>query len=140
MKTLAKPIAALLLTGSSLLVNIGTASAKSPLFNHFTKGILISNETFSVSVQQVGSSQVMRVSIDKQEGKRLVVTLRDADGNSIYSTLTDKGNSRIETDYNFSDAEQGNYTLEVSDGKTKVKKQIVLERIKVQEVTHLSVK
>jgi hypothetical protein len=140
MKTLSKAIAAILVTGCSLMMNIGTASAKSPLFNRFAKyGIEIGNETFSVSVQQVGSSQVMRVSIEKPEGKRLVVTLKDADGNAIYSALTDRDKSRIQTDYNFSEAEQGKYTLEVSDGKTKVKKQIILERIKVQEVTHLSV-
>jgi len=56
--------------------------------------------------------------------------------NNFYAT---KKNNRIDEDFNFSGAEQGIYTLEVFDGKTKVSKQINLQRIRTEEVTKLTV-
>jgi hypothetical protein len=136
MKTLLKPVAALVIAGCSFVAIPNFASAKSPLFNRFAKtGIAVKEEKFSVNIHQLGNSQVMRLFIDKAETKRLFVTLKDSDGNSINNFLTEKGSGRVAKDYNFDQAEDGRYTLEISDGKSKVVKTIKLERVRVQEVT-----
>jgi|SRR5579871_5942894 len=136
MKTLLKPVAALLIAGCSFVAVTNSASAKSPLYNRFAKtGVTVKDEKFSVTMHQIANSQVMRLFIDKAETKRLFVLLKDADGNSINTFVTDKSTGRFSKDYNFDQAEDGQYTLEISDGKSKVIKKIKLERVRVQEVT-----
>ncbi|MBS1914980.1 MAG: hypothetical protein JST87_01820 [Bacteroidetes bacterium] len=140
MKTLLKPVAALLIAGCSFVAVPNFASAKSPLFNRFAKtGVAVKAESFSVTIHKLGNSEIIRLFIDKAETKRLYVSLKDAEGNSISNFLTEKGTGRFSKDYNFDQADEGLYTLEISDGKSKIIKKIKLERVRVKEVTNLSV-
>jgi hypothetical protein len=137
MKTLATPIVATLLAGLSFLSTPVSAHAKSPIA--INKNSAVGEETFSISVRQVSNSETVRLVIYKNSAKRLLVKLKTADGITIDSYYTDRQLQQEGKDYNFRDADEGTYTLEVSDGKSTVTKQINLKHIEVKELSKLNI-
>ncbi|MES1220568.1 MAG: hypothetical protein ABUT20_34015 [Bacteroidota bacterium] len=140
MKTLTKSLTTFLMAGSAFLLNPASISAKSPLYNRFAKtGIVIDkNESFTVTLHQLGNSQTVRLFIYKTENKRLYISLKDAEGTPLSNFLTEKSAVQFAKDYNFEQADEGSYTLEISDGRSKVTRKINIKRIHVQDVTNLS--
>jgi hypothetical protein len=140
MKTFVKPIVAGLLASSTFLMNPVLASEKNPIDHKLVNRVISDyRKSFTLELYQVSNSETIRAIIGKPEGKNLFVTLRDPQGFQLYKFFTAKKNNRIDKDFDFSEAEQGVYTLEVSDGETKVVKQIKLQRAKAEEVTKLMV-
>jgi hypothetical protein len=140
MKTFVKPIVAGLLASSSFLMNPVLASDKSPVNFHIMNGVTAyDKESFTIELRRMSNSETIRAIIAKPEGKRVSVTLKDPNGLSLYNFFTESKSNRVGKDFNFSDAEQGIYTLEVSDGKTKVIKQIKLQRTETVQETKLTV-
>ncbi len=141
MNKLAKPIMATLLAGLPFLASPVFAFSKSseaPIVSN-SNYVSAGKETFSISVNQVNNSEVIRLIIYKMEAKRLTVRLKTADGTTIDSFNTGKAQDQTGKDYNFRDADEGTYILEVSDGKATVAKQIKLQHVKVKEDTKLSI-
>ncbi|HLK29726.1 MAG TPA: hypothetical protein VKT28_14205 [Puia sp.] len=141
MKVLSKSIATALIAGMSFMASPAFASVKLPVNRAIMNKSIFSSgkESFSISVQQLKNSDVIRLLIYKPEPKRLTVRLRDVNGITIHSFLTEKSLSLVGKDYDFLGAEDGTYTLEVSDGKSKVSKQIRLEHIVTKEITQVSI-
>jgi hypothetical protein len=141
MKVLTQPLAAILLAGASFFANPVSASSNLP-----EKIIVDGNsgstgkESFSVSLSQINNSAMLRLLIYKPDEKRLSIRLRNADGEVIYDALTQKKGNTVGTDYNFMNAEEGTYTLEVSDGHSVVSKKIKLQHVKTQEFTEVTIK
>ncbi len=136
MKALVKPIVASLIAGLPFLASPVLASSKTKT----SEEISSPEKSFTVSVNQITNSEVIRVLVYKPESKRLSIKLKDASGSTIHSFLTEKNANRVGEDYDFLDAEDGTYTLEVSDGKSTVSKQIKLQHAKVERVASISIK
>jgi len=139
MKKFAKPIVATLLAGLPFLTSPVLAFTKAPASSVSSNYVLSESGSFSISVNQLQNSETIRLIIYKMEAKRLTVKLKTADGFTIDSFNTGKENDQTGKDYNFRDADEGTYILEVSDGKSTVAKKIKLQHVMVKEDTKLSI-
>ncbi|MBX3253460.1 MAG: hypothetical protein KF862_04900 [Chitinophagaceae bacterium] len=96
-------------------------------------------EAFRVSLLPVKNAEAVRLFLQKEEGKRLRVRLKSPDGYPLIYFLTDRKPANIYRKLNFTDAPEGVYTVEVSNGKQTVVKKIVLERTRYEVKTTLAV-
>jgi hypothetical protein len=88
------------------------------------------DDAFSLEINQT-NEEVIRLTIKNPGKKNLSVTLNGPDGFAIDNFFAGKKTNQIEKAYNFSGAESGVYSIEVTDGNQKIKKQIKLERVTV---------
>ncbi|MBX2920932.1 MAG: hypothetical protein KF746_01975 [Chitinophagaceae bacterium] len=96
-------------------------------------------EAFRVSLIPVENAEAVRLFLQKEEGKRLSVRLKSPGGDALIYFHTDKKPANIYRKLNFTDAPEGVYTVEVSDGKQTIVKKIVLERTRYEVRTKLAV-
>jgi hypothetical protein len=141
MKSLTKPIAAFLIAGLCLFAGQVMASPTLPSSHAIKekKGSAETNASFSISINQIYNSDRVRLLIYKPGSRRLFVKLKDNNRATIHSFLTGKKEQTIGKDYNFSGADDGVYTLQVSDGKSVISKRIMLKHIKIQEATKINI-
>lgn len=156
MKCILKPITISFFIGTILLANTAMAlhstGAKALSIAHITDSIKINNaengypenliskaNSFSLILQPIKNSERIRMIIEKEKGKKLNVQLVSPNGNSILSFTTDKKSESVLRKFNFSEAEEGVYTLEVSDGAETINKKIILQRARVEIKTTLAV-
>ena len=95
--------------------------------------------SFSIELNQVANNEIIFLTIKNPNRKNLSVTLNGPDGITVDNFFTGKKFNQMDKKYNFSEADAGVYTIEVSDGTEKIKKQIKLERIAVQAINRLIV-
>jgi hypothetical protein len=91
--------------------------------------------SFSIELNKQGSSDAIRLTIKNPGKKNLSVILNAPDGTTVDNFFTGKRLCQMDKLYNFTGADAGVYTIEVSDGAEKITKQIKLERITVDPVT-----
>jgi hypothetical protein len=94
---------------------------------------------FSMELIRRGNDDVLCVSIQNPGRKNLAVTLNSPDGVMLDNFFTGRKFNKTSKQYNFSGAEEGVYTIIISDGVEKIKRQIKFERIPVIMVNRLTV-
>ena len=94
---------------------------------------------FSIRLNPVTNREVITLDIDNPGKRNLSVTLKTVDGYIIDNFYTGKKLLKMNKDYNFSQAEEGLYTLVITDVKQVIKHNIKLERASVQTVNKLSI-
>jgi hypothetical protein len=138
MKTFVKSIAIGLLAGGSFIAEPVLAANYVSVVNG-TGFFKPDKGSFSVSVNQVNNTEKVCLHIDKQIGQKLFVSLKSASGEVIYSFGVEKYEKTITRNYDFVGADEGVYTLEVSDGKTKVTKQINLQGTQTVTIAKIAI-
>ncbi|TLU98906.1 hypothetical protein [Dyadobacter luticola] len=91
-------------------------------------------EKFRVGMYRVRNTVTMNLLIEKQKGERLAVRLLDQKGKILMEDIVPKNLNKFGTKLNFSEIQDGVYTLEVADGSEKVVKSIYLSTNEVREV------
>ena len=97
------------------------------------------NNKFSVELNRQDNEEVIYAVIDNPGRKNLSVTLSDPDGATIDNFYTGRKLVKMNKRYNFTGAEAGLYTLTISDGVERIKKQVKLERVFTTPVSRLIV-
>ena len=95
---------------------------------------------FSLELNQRGSDEVICASIQNPGRKNLSVTLNGPDGATLDNFFTGRKFVKMSKEYNFSGAEEGLYTIVISDGINKIKRQVKFERVITQPVSRLIIK
>jgi hypothetical protein len=90
-------------------------------------------------VKQLVNSEIVRVTVDNPEARRITVILTDLSGTTINRIVGGKNEKEVVRDFNFEQAEDGTYQLEVYDGQNTVKKEIHLQRVPQPDITKLSI-
>ena len=136
MKKFVKSLAIVLATGSLLVT--ASLSAKE---NKMPYTVSPREEvSFKISLTHIPRTESVRLAIEKNNGKRLLVRLIGPDGQTLGNFMTQKKAGTVEVNYNFFGAEEGTYTLQVSGGSERVEKQIVLSRTRAQVVTGVAIR
>ena len=132
MKQLVKPAAIIVAAIVTAFTQPSFAAGKHSLPYHaaYDNVSASDKEAFSLEVNQP-TDEVVRVTIKNPGKKNLSITLNGPDGFPIDNFYAGKKMNQVEKAYNFFGAESGVYTLEVSDGSQRIKKQIKLERVVV---------
>src|SRR6185295_20269433 len=84
-------------------------------------------ESFSLDLQPLANSSTVKLVVQKPIGKRLWITFKAPDGETIERFCTEKRVPGIYRNYNFSEATEGTYCFEITDGTEKVAKFVKLE-------------
>lgn len=85
---------------------------------------------FSLELDQQ-NSEVIVLTIKNPGRRNLSVVVNAPDGTTVDNFFTGKKEYQVKRLYNFSGADSGVYTVEVSNGSDKIKKQVKLERVTV---------
>ncbi len=117
MKTLVKNFAIALFTTVSFFANASTD----------TNDASNAKKTFAVGVYQTINSLKMNVMVDKLVGKKITIQLKNEDGLVIHTQIIGKKETAFRGNYDLKELEDGKYSIEISDGKTKVVKNVQVE-------------
>jgi hypothetical protein len=124
----------LLMAGVSSFANDGRNQL--PVYKRF---VMTGESAMKVDLKWVAGSETLGLFIDNPEGKPISVTVRDASGSVIENLVFPKNQKKLFKYYNFAEAEEGNYSLEISDKTATISKKINLKRIESKTTTILSV-
>lgn len=91
-------------------------------------------EGFKVGMYRIKDTLTMNFLMDKQKDRGVMLRLRDNAGKVIYQEYVGKAISRFGKKFNFSQVEDGHYTLEISDQTERIVKNIFLTSREVSEV------
>lgn len=147
MKYFLKPTAIILLAATVFFTNTAKAAPNTIFANTDSSKINPAKDlndrttasTFSLIIQPLKNVDRVRMIIEKEKGKKLQVRLLSPDGYSIIAFTTDKKSESVLRKFNFIDADEGVYTIEVTDGTETITKKIKLQRTKVEIKTTLEV-
>jgi hypothetical protein len=128
MKTNLKFAAAGIVAGvTSLYLSAPLLAAVSHPIYSVEKKAVLGPEKFSISISQISNTGKIDLHIEKGSDIKLTVTLRDTNGEVVSGFTISKKDTDCNKEYDFSQAEEGIYTLAVSDGHQMVVKQIKFE-------------
>jgi hypothetical protein len=91
-------------------------------------------EKFRVGMYRIKNTLTMNFLMEKQKGEKVTVQLIDAKGKVLHQELVGKSMVKFGRKFNFSEMQDGHYTLEVSDDKERIVKNIFLRSNEVMEV------
>ena len=138
MKNLVKAVAVILAALASTFSQPSFAAFKhNPV--HTPVKSCTAESSFSVELKAQPNREVIFLTIKNPGRKNLSVTLNAPDDFTIDNFCTGKKHDQLDKTYNFSEADEGVYTIVVSDGVQTIKKQIKLEHIIVRSVSRLTV-
>lgn len=83
-------------------------------------------QNFQISMYRVQNSLTMKLMMEKTKGERVLVRLKNSQGQIVYQESIAKSATKLGRDLNFSDSEDGKYSLEISDGREVIVKDISL--------------
>lgn len=89
--------------------------------------------SFNVDITPTDDSSKLVVNIENPDRKKLRISIQGPSTWDVYNQTTDK--AEYHTRFDFTQAEEGIYTLVIADGKKKVKKQIFINTF-TEQVTH----
>ena len=92
---------------------------------------------FNITMQQKGTEDIVIVNIENPGRKNLSVTLNGPDGIMIDNFFTGRKFLMMHKNYNFTGADEGLYTLVISDGANTIRRKIKFERITPKSVNQL---
>ncbi len=137
MKQFVKP--ALIAAAITILSVTAVSAADSKPFYWLVTDTRPADNSFSVELNQMVNNEVVFLTIKNPAKKNLSVTLNGPDGFTVDNFFTGKKLNQLDKKYNFTAADAGVYTIVVSDGINKIKKQIKLERIAIKEINTITV-
>jgi hypothetical protein len=91
-------------------------------------------EKFRVGMYRIKNTLTMNFLMEKQKGEKVTVQLIDARGKVLHRELVGKSMVKFGRKFNFSEMRDGHYTLEVSDERERIVKNIFLRSKEVMEV------
>lgn len=91
------------------------------------------HKSFSIGMYRVQESMTMRLMLEKQAGDKVVVRLLNEHGALIHQEVVGKSTKKYACNFDFSDIQDGRYTIEVANGSDVVKKSIKLATNQVVE-------
>ena len=91
-------------------------------------------ENFRVGMYRVRNTLTMNFLMEKEKGERVSLRLRDSKGKIIHEEVVGKAIRKFGRKFNFSEVEDGRYTLEIFDDKEVIVKNIFLTSRDVMEV------
>ena len=91
-------------------------------------------ENFRVGMYRLKNTVTMNVLLEKSKGDRVMIRLMNEKGKVVHEEIVGKSYQKYGRKLNFSDAEDGNYVLEISDDNEKIVKNIHLTTNEVTEV------
>jgi len=91
-------------------------------------------ENFKVGMYRLKNTVTMNVLLEKSKGDRVMIRLMNEKGKVMHEEVIGKSHQKYGRKLNFSDAEDGNYVLEISDDNEKIVKNIHLTTNEVTEV------
>ena len=98
---------------------------------------LTADNKFNISLDRQESEEKITVHIENPGKKNLSISLHGPDGVMLDNFFTGRKFVKMSKDYNFSDADEGMYTLVVSDGAHKITRHIKFARITPKSVSQL---
>ncbi|WP_026993829.1 hypothetical protein [Flectobacillus major] len=118
MKSLLKVLAIVTLTTSSIWANTtdNDASANSN-----------KTKTFAIGLYRGAGTLDMHLMLDKLTGKTVSIVIKDKDGRIINRENITKNTRTYHGKYDFSSAEDGLYTIEITDGNETLKRTVNLD-------------
>ena len=125
MKTLVKTFAIALLSAVSFISNATTDN----------NGNLNAQKTFAVGVYQTINTMKMNVMVEKLAGKRLSVILKSESGEVLHAEYIRKNDTAYRGKFDLQELEDGKYTFEISDGESKIVKNVQVGTVKPQPNT-----
>lgn len=126
MKTLAKIIAIVTLTSSSIFANpiVGETSTNTNKTKNFAIGIY----------QGVGTLD-MHLTLDKIAGKVVTVQIKDKEGKIVHNERIAKNTLTYHGKFDLQALNDGTYSIEITDGSETITRTININSAKQQEVT-----
>jgi hypothetical protein len=91
-------------------------------------------ENFRVGMYRVKNTLTMNVLMEKQKGERIKLRLLDSKGKVIHEETIARSLEKCARKLNFQQVTDGRYTLEISDEKEMIVKNINLSTREVSEV------
>lgn len=80
---------------------------------------------YKLDIQQENTGDLrFLVQIDNPAGEKLTLFIRDANNNTLHREVLDAASSRIVARYNMDKLDDGSYTFEVRNGKSKLEKAV----------------
>ena len=92
-------------------------------------------ENFRVGMYRIKSTLTMNFLMEKQRGQRVTLRLLDGKGKVLHEEFVGKSVNKYGRKFNFSEMQDGHYTLEVSDANERITKELFLA---TNEVVDLS--
>ncbi|MFT3935838.1 MAG: hypothetical protein QM726_19575 [Chitinophagaceae bacterium] len=139
MKKLVKPVAiAVALIAASFSQNAHASTLPYSKYANINSPFA-DEKKFTIELNREGDEEVIYAQIENPERKNLFVTLSAPDGSTIDNFCTGRKSVKLNKRYNFIGADAGVYTLTISDGSHKIKKEIKLERLFSAPVSKLEV-
>lgn len=90
-------------------------------------------ENFKIGMYRIQNTLTMNVLLEKEKGDKVKISLRNSKGKVIHEQLVGKSAKKFGLKLNFSEVEDGRYTLEVSDSHEAIVKNIDLSTHEVKE-------
>ncbi|MES2795044.1 MAG: hypothetical protein V4683_03705 [Bacteroidota bacterium] len=106
MKNQIKPIIAALLLGTVFFANAKTLPANPTI------------KPFASSMYKINGVQAINLFVNKLEGSKVKIVLKDTDGTVIYRDVIGKKRTKFRTKFNMDQLKTGSYTLELTDGNS----------------------
>jgi hypothetical protein len=82
--------------------------------------------TFQVGMYRVQNTMNMKLILYKEAGEVVTVRLKNQKGEVLHEEVLGKKTQKYARPFNFSDSQDGRYTLEISNGEEVVRKDIKL--------------
>jgi hypothetical protein len=89
---------------------------------------------FRMGMYQVKNTVTMKVLVEKAKGEKMAIRLLNDKGQILHEEHIGKSARKFGRKLNFSEIQDGNYTLEISDNQEKIVKYIRLATKDVREV------
>ncbi|GHB85718.1 hypothetical protein [Persicitalea jodogahamensis] len=104
-----------------MAVSVESAPAHQNLAKAHSEG-----RTFDIAMYQIKDSMKMRLLIEKAKDQKLSIVFLDQNGKTLHFEKVDKGTEKYGRNFNFSELKDGEYTIQVRNGKEMVGKTISL--------------
>jgi hypothetical protein len=90
---------------------------------------------FRIGMYRVKGTLTMKLMLEKEKGVKVTVVLKDKNGKVLHRDNFGKSVTKTGRKFNFSEVEDGTYTLEIADEHEKIEKQIRLNTKEIKEVS-----
>lgn len=140
-KTSAMSLMMALLTSATLLAQTETANltGNAPVaatINYHQNDLPNASgvhKSFAIGMYRVQESMTMRLMMEKQAGEKVVLRLLNEYGSIIHQEVVGKSIKKYACNFDFSNTQDGRFTIEVANGSEVVRKSIKLSTNQVVE-------
>jgi hypothetical protein len=101
--------------------------------------VFFAGSSMKVDLKWRAESQILVLVVDNPATNKISVVLRSASGVALKDYLFAKREKSVQKYYSFSEAEAGDYSMEISDGISTISKKINLVRVEQKETTVMNI-